>query len=172
MKALLIGAGGIGQNVYLPQLMKKGFTVDTLDSVIPATYDNVDKVDSTYDVAVICTPNFTHYEIATYIAKKNIAPVIFVEKPGFASADIWNNTVEQYRATKFIMCKNNLYRDKQGAITGYTNDPSADKMLRLDIKWLNNNRVPNPGGWSTNRKLSGGGVASVSYTHLTLPTKA
>ena len=100
MKALLIGAGGIGQNVYLPQLMKKGFTVDTVDSILPATYDNVDKVDSTYDVAVICTPNFTHYEIATYIAKKNIAPVIFVEKPGFASADMWNNTVEQYRATK------------------------------------------------------------------------
>ena len=40
MKALLIGAGGIGQNVYLPQLMKKGFTVDTVDSVLPATYDN------------------------------------------------------------------------------------------------------------------------------------
>ena len=33
-------------------------------------------------------------------------------------------------------------------------------MLRLNIKWLNNNRVPNPGGWSTNKKLAGGGVAS------------
>ena len=51
MKALLIGAGGIGQNVYLPQLMKKGFTVDTVDSILPATYDNVDKVDSTYAVS-------------------------------------------------------------------------------------------------------------------------
>ena len=99
---------------------------------MPATFDNVDKVDKKYEVAIICTSNFTHFEIATYIAKKNIAPVVFVEKSGFASADMWSNTVEQYKATKFIMCKNNLYRDKQGAITGYTNDPDADKMLRLD----------------------------------------
>ena len=54
MKALLIGAGGIGQNVYLPQLINKGFVVETVDSNLPATYDNIDKVDSTYDVAVIC----------------------------------------------------------------------------------------------------------------------
>ena len=166
MKALLIGAGGIGQNVYLPQLIKKGFTVDTVDSNLPATFDNVDKVDRKYEVAIICTPNFTHFEIATYIAKKNIAPIVFVEKPGFASADMWSNTVEQYKATKFIMCKNNLYRDKQGAITGYTNDPDADKMLRLDIKWLNNNRVPNPGGWSTNKNYAGGGVALDLFPHL------
>ena len=102
MKALLIGAGGIGQNVYLPQLIKKGFTVDTVDSNLPATFDNVDKVDRKYEVAIICTPNFTHFEIATYIAKKNIAPVVFVENPDDSGRvlkdyNITNDQKQQYK---------------------------------------------------------------------------
>ena len=41
MKALLVGTGGIGRNVYLPQLQNQGFAVTTADLYDPtADYQN------------------------------------------------------------------------------------------------------------------------------------
>jgi|TARA_B110000503_G_scaffold53231_1_gene85616 predicted dehydrogenase len=163
MKALLIGLGGIGSNVYLPELIKLGYTVDTVDPLVSgATFEDIKQVTDSYDVAVICTPNFTHDSIARLIAEK--VECIFIEKPGLPSSSQWNNLCEDFPNTKFIMCKNNLYRSNYGAIDDFLK--GDEELISVDITWFNANRVPNPGGWSTQRRKAWGGVALDLFPHL------
>ena len=63
-RALLIGVGGIGSNVYLTELQKYGYDVTTVDNTNPADHTSIDTVQGVFDVAVICVPNFLH----TYFA--------------------------------------------------------------------------------------------------------
>ena len=69
MKALLAGFGGIGANVYWPELNKLGYEVSILDAATPnANYRDVSQITTPFDIAVICTPNFTHSKIAEGLA--------------------------------------------------------------------------------------------------------
>lgn len=163
MKALLIGLGGIGRNVYLPELKRIGYTVTTVDlKEHDADYDDVDSVAGKFDVAVICTPNFTHDALARKIA--NQCESVFIEKPGLPSAEQWNTLCEDYPKTRFIMCKNNLYRDSYGAVDDFL--AGNEELIGIDVTWFNANRIPNPGTWSTNRRSAWGGVALDLFPHL------
>ena len=163
MKAILVGTGGIGKNVYLPQLQAQGFDVTTCDLYdATADYNNPTDIKGKFEVGVICTPNFSHELIANHLADK--CKVVLVEKPGLPSADMWNALCDENPKTKFVMCKNNMYRNNLGAIQKWKD--SEEKPLRIEINWLNKNRVPNPGGWSTNRKTAWGGVALDLFPHL------
>jgi len=163
MKALLIGLGGIGINVYLPELIKIGYTVDTVDPVISsATFKDTSEATGEYDVAVICTPNFTHDSIARQLA--NTVDCIFIEKPGLPSSSQWNNLCEDFPDTKFILCKNNLYRSNYGAVDDFLQ--GGEEFTRIEVTWFNANRIPNPGGWSTQRRKAWGGVALDLFPHL------
>ena len=65
MKALLVGTGGIGRNVYLPQLQAQGFAVTTADLFDPtADYQNPNDAKGKFDVGVVCTPNYSHEQVA------------------------------------------------------------------------------------------------------------
>ena len=160
-RALLIGVGGIGSNVYLTELRKYGYDVVTVDNTNPADHTSIDTVQGVFDVAVICVPNFLH----TYFADEcaTFCKVIFIEKPGLPSADQWNALCDKHPHTRFIMCKNNMYRDTYGFLD---NVAQIDDITSIKINWLNKNRVPNPGYWSTNRKQSWGGVALDLFPHL------
>ena len=70
MKALIVGMG-IGQ-LYHSVFSSLGYEIDTVDSnpEKTATFKTADVVSGTYDIAVICTPNFTHELIARTIASK------------------------------------------------------------------------------------------------------
>ena len=163
MKAILVGLGGIGRNVYYPQLVNLGFDVVTVDLYdTNADYNNVTDAPGKYEVGIVCTPNHSHELIATQLAKK--CKVVLVEKPGLPSKDMWSALCEEHPKTKFIMCKNNMYRNNLGAVQKWRD--SDEKPLRIEVNWLNKNRVPNPGGWSTNRKQAWGGVALDLFPHL------
>ena len=163
MKALLVGLGGIGRSVYLPQLRKIGYTVTTVDlNERDADYNDIDYLAGKYDVAVICTPNFTHDSIARTIADQ--CENIFIEKPGLPSAEQWNALCEDFPDTRFIMCKNNLYRDSYGAVEDFLT--GEEELIGIDVTWFNANRIPNPGTWSTNRHSAWGGVALDLFPHL------
>ena len=163
MKALLIGLGGIGRNVYLPELKRIGYAVTTVDlKEHDADYDDAGSVAGKFDVAVICTPNFTHDALARKIA--NQCESVFIEKPGLPSAEQWNTLCEDYPKTRFIMCKNNLYRDSYGAIDDFLT--GKEELIGIDVTWFNANRIPNPGTWSTNRRSAWGGVALDLFPHL------
>ena len=159
--ALLIGVGGIGGNVYLNELRALGYSVTTVDNVAQADHVSIDDVKGVFDVAVICVPNYLHEYFAEQIAP--YVKTVFIEKPGLPTADQWNHLCDRFPATRFIMCKNNLYRDSYGFLD---NVDSIDNITSIKINWLNKNRVPNPGNWSTNRKKAWGGVALDLFPHL------
>src|SRR5271165_522543 len=109
MKALLAGFGGIGANVYYPELRKIGYDVDILDAkVSDVKYTDVRQVNQAYDLAVICTPNFTHEELAVVLANKGVRQ-IFIDKPGLRTSHKWWNMCHIYNKTHFHLVKNNLY---------------------------------------------------------------
>ena len=163
MRALLVGLGGIGANVYLPQLIKLGYTVTTVDqNVSLANYKSVEEVEGEFHIAIICTPNFTHEHIARTLAR--FCRTIFIEKPGLPSAESMQKLQNSYTDVKFIMCKNNLYRGSYGAL-----DALLGKDIRptkIEVSWLNADRIPSPGSWFTNRQLAWGGVALDLFPHL------
>ena len=51
MKALLVGTGGIGRNVYLPQLQNQGFSVTTADLYdTSADFQNPNDAKGNFDI--------------------------------------------------------------------------------------------------------------------------
>jgi predicted dehydrogenase len=163
MRALLVGLGGIGSNVYLPQLEKLGYTVTTVDKhVSDADFDDVSLAQGVFDVAVICTPNFTHEPIARQIALRCLN--VFIEKPGLPSAKAWQKLCSDFPNTRFIMCKNNLYRSSYGEFERVLD--GSVTPTSIVINWLNEDRVPSPGSWFTNKETAWGGVALDLFPHL------
>ena len=119
MRALLAGFGGIGANVYYPELKKLGYDVDVLDAKVPdVQYTDVKQVQQAYDLAVVCTPNFTHEEIAATLASKGTEH-IFIDKPGLQTERKWYKMCFQYPDTMFHLVKNNLYRADYGKLDNY-----------------------------------------------------
>jgi outer membrane protein OmpA-like peptidoglycan-associated protein len=87
-RSLVIGMG-IGQ-LYKTVLEKLGHEVVTVDkdTAKGADFDSVDSalvVYGLFDTVHICTPNFTHFEIAARVAPHS--KIVFIEKPGVATSD-------------------------------------------------------------------------------------
>jgi predicted dehydrogenase len=159
MKALIVGMG-IGQ-LYHSVFSSLGYSIDTVDAnpEKAATYASVDDIASEYDIAVICTPNFTHEVIARTIANK--CKIVLVEKPGVQDSKSWSCLVEDFPNTRFMMVKNNQYRDE---IKLFKN--RADQSEHVNVVWNNKNRIPNPGSWFTTKDLSFGGVSRDLIPHM------
>lgn len=160
MKSLIIGMG-IGQlyKQVLTQLNSNIITVDlNLDADYKFYHDAITQ-HKKFDSVHICTPNFTHESIARAVAK--YTRLLFIEKPGLEFESSWRNLVGDFPQTRIMMVKNNMWRD------------NLDKMRELykrsttiNLHWLNNNRVPKPGSWFTNKKLAFGGVSRDLLPHL------
>jgi predicted dehydrogenase len=158
MKALIIGMG-IGR-LYRDIYERKGWSVVTVDSMVPADFTDVrDVTDTDFDTAHVCTPNFLHKHHAEVAADR--AKIVFVEKPGLLDALAWSMLVNQNQKAKIVMVKNNQYRSEIPDLRTL-----ADNSTDIDINWNNKNRVPSPGGWFTERKKSWGGVSRDLMPHL------
>jgi predicted dehydrogenase len=160
MRSLVIGMG-IGE-LYKRVLDELRHEIVTVDTQKPADFTSVDAAIDQYDhfdLAFICTPNYTHEQIAYKIASKS--HIVFVEKPGVISADHWQILHDSFPNTKFMMVKNNQYRDEIAILKNLIN-----QILIIDIRWINYNRIPNPGSWFTNKKLAFGGVNRDLMPHL------
>ena len=162
MKSIIVGMG-IGQ-LYYDVLTKLGHEVITVDSDPNknASYTTVDAAlaaHDRFDTAHVCTPNFTHEAVSRQLA--NHASIIFVEKPGFASEYQWREFREQFPNVRLIMVKNNQWRD-----TLPTMQALAKRSSKIDINWINNDRIPRPGSWFTNKVLAWGGVSRDLLPHL------
>jgi predicted dehydrogenase len=162
-KALIIGLG-FGQAVYKPVLTELGYEVITvdMDTSKGADFSNLDdaiRVHSKFDTVNICTPNFTHIELARKIAA--FTKIVFVEKPGVVNSEAWRWLCADYPKTRFMMVKNNQYRD---TITQFKE--LADKRSIVKVVWNNKNRIPNPGSWFTTKELAFGGVSRDLIPHM------
>lgn len=162
-KALIIGLG-FGQAVYKPVLTELGYEVITvdMDTSKGADFSNLDDaihVHRKFDTVNICTPNFTHINLARAVAP--YADIVFVEKPGVKDHFAWRQMVIDNPSTRFMMVKNNQYRDtiEQFKIL-------ANQSHTVRIVWNNKNRIPNPGSWFTTKELAYGGVSRDLIPHM------
>lgn len=159
MRSLIVGMG-IGQ-LYHSVFNSLGYTVDSVD-IDPsknATFKSVEEVVDNYDIAVVCTPNYTHEVIARTIAKK--CKIVLVDKPGVVDSKSWQCLVEDFPNTRFMMVKNNQYRDE---ISEFQRLVGSSK--RIHVIWNNKNRIPHPGSWFTTKDLAFGGVSRDLIPHM------
>lgn len=161
MKSLIVGMG-FGNAVYKPVLEDIGSAVITVDPIKPADFKTVEdaiKEHTYFDTVNICTPNFTHEDIARRVA--NNSSIVFVEKPGVKDSACWKKLVEDFPKTRFMMVKNNQYRSEIGYLKNLSN-----QSLDVSVIWNNKNRIPNPGSWFTTKDLAFGGVSRDLIPHM------
>lgn len=162
MKSLIVGMG-IG-NLYKDVLNKLGHTIVTVDMDPNKHADYLDLTTALdehpcFDTVHICTPNFTHEDIARQVAEHT--RIVFIEKPGVESALAWFNLTEDYPNTRFMMVKNNMWRTNIAELAA-----SAGQAKTVNIRWIRKNCIPHPGSWFTTRKLAYGGVSRDLMPHL------
>ena len=163
MKHSLIIGMGIGQ-LYQVELLKLGHTVITVDNDTnkSADYTNLQVALDThapFDTIHICTPNFTHETIANQVAK--FTKIVFIEKPGVIDSAHWKSLINSNLSTRFMMVKNNQWREEIDIMKELSND-----AVSIQIRWLNRDRVPSPGSWFTTKDLAFGGVSRDLLPHL------
>lgn len=161
MKSLIVGMG-IG-NLYKDVLTKLGHEVITVDNNPNVKADfavlNAALLCGPFDTVHICTPNFTHENIARQVARHT--RIVFIEKPGVESALAWSNLTADYPSTRFMMVKNNMWRNNIPELVA-----SASIAKIVNIRWIRKNCIPHPGSWFTTRKLAYGGVSRDLMPHL------
>jgi predicted dehydrogenase len=162
MRSLIVGMG-IGQ-LYKQVLTELEIEVVTVDSDISkgADFPSIEPallVHGSFDTVHICTPNFTHFEMAMKLAP--YAKIVFIEKPGVANSNNWATLLSTFPKTRFMMVKNNMWRDNIEEMKSCVNSARTVKL-----KWINKNRIPGPGTWFTNKQLAFGGVSRDLMPHL------
>jgi predicted dehydrogenase len=162
MKSLIVGLG-IG-SLYKSILEAMGGIVVTadMDPNKNANYRTITEVlrdHNHFDTVHICTPNFTHYQLAELAAAH--AKIVFIEKPGFQTSTDLEVINQKYPSTRFMMVKNNMWRTNVNAIRDHVR--SADV---IKINWINHDRVPNPGSWFTTKQFAWGGVSRDLMPHM------
>jgi predicted dehydrogenase len=162
MKSLVVGMG-IGQ-LYKTVLTELGYDVVTVDTDKSKGADYIDLKQAltdhkNFDTVNICTPNYTHLQVARSVAKHS--RIVFIEKPGLGTSAQWQRLCNEFPRTRFMMVKNNQYRDNIDVLTAL-----ASRASLISLTWINNDRVPNPGTWFTTYDLAYGGVSRDLLPHL------
>ena len=161
MRSLIIGMG-IG-NLYKDVLTKIGHEVVTVD-LDPTKADFTDiklaiRKHSWFETAHICTPNFTHKELAEQVAAH--AKIVFIEKPGLKTSKEWTDLVKMRPYTRFMMVKNNMWRNNMPQLL-----EQATHAKQVHIRWIRKNCIPSPGSWFTTKDKAFGGVSRDLMPHL------
>jgi predicted dehydrogenase len=161
-RSLIVGMG-IGQ-LYKTVLEKLGHEVITVDQDITKgamlpSIDSAVLLYAPFDTVHICTPNFTHFQLAAKLAP--VSKIVFVEKPGVAKSENWATLVHTFPNTRFIMVKNNMWRNNISELAEL-----ANKAKTVKIRWIRKNCIPSPGSWFTTKKLAFGGVSRDLMPHL------
>ncbi len=162
MKSLIIGMG-IGQ-LYKSVLTQLDYEICTVDSDINknADFPRIEPailIHGSFDTVHICTPNFTHLELAVKLAP--VSKIVFIEKPGLINKSEWAKLCKRFPRTRFMMVKNNMWRENIDEL-----QEKATVAKNVDIEWIRRNCIPSPGSWFTTRKLAFGGVSRDLMPHL------
>ena len=162
MKSLIIGMG-IGQlyKKVSEELNYETYTVDMNKELNPS-FTSIDQAlanTSDIDVSVISLPNYLHESTARMIA--NHSKIILIEKPGLKTSKDWQKLVSNFPNTRFMMIKNNQWRDNIAEMKQH-----YKHCKNVKVVWNNKNRVPKPGTWFTNKDLAFGGVSRDLLPHL------
>lgn len=162
MKSLIVGMG-IGE-LYKKVLTDLGHTVFTVD-LNPEKNSDYISVDQAiqdhnhFDTVNICTPNFSHKQITEKVAM--YSKIVFIEKPGLKNSQEWVSLIKKYPNTRFMMVKNNMWRNNIDELKNLVTVSS-----RIEINWLRENCIPSPGSWFTNKDFAFGGASRDLMPHL------
>lgn len=159
-KSLIIGMG-IGK-LYSQVLKDLNQDVITADPVAHADYlywEDALIAHKSFDTVHICTPNFTHELIARKLA--NYTRLMFIEKPGLVSEAHWKKLIYDFPRTRIVMVKNNMWRDNIKQLQSLYESSNT-----VSFNWLNQNRIPKPGSWFTDKSKAFGGVSRDLLPHL------
>jgi len=160
--SIVVGMG-IG-NLYKSVLENLGYNVVTVDSDPSKGAEFTDIAEAImqygyFDTAHVCTPNFTHAELANILG--DCSRVVFVEKPGLENAEEWGRLIATNQHTRIMMVKNNMWRENINELREL-----ASKAKSVRFNWINKDRIPSPGTWFTTRELAFGGVSRDLMPHL------
>lgn len=162
MKSLVIGLG-FGEK-YTRMLKTMGHQVYTIDPnpTKSADYTMFEQAleSAPWDTAHISTPNYTHYTLARRAAHHG-TKIVFVDKPGVETPEQWQSLVEEFPNTRFMMVKNNQYRQGIDELK-----QKYEHAKDITFIWQNNNRVPSPGSWFCNKTKAFGGVSRDLLPHI------
>jgi predicted dehydrogenase len=160
-KTVCIVGLGIGK-LYVSACKYYNWDVITVDQnkALNADYLNVDDIpkDVHIDLAVICTPNYTHERVARQLGSRYVTNIV-VEKPGFQHAGSWLGFQQQYPKSRLWMVKNNQFRTLFA-------DLQDKEIEKIQLFWLNKNRIPGAGSWFTDKYKSYSGVSRDLMPHL------
>lgn len=136
-------------------------TVDINTSLEPdfLSIDHALSEINNVDISIVTVPNYLHYSIAEKVAPHS--KIVLVEKPGVKNPAEWLSLCNNFPATRFMMIKNNQYRDNIKQLFALYH-----KSKNISFNWINENRVPKPGSWFTDKNLSYGGVSRDLLPHL------
>ena len=141
-KTVCVVGLGIGK-LYVSAAKAHGWNIITVDQneSLNADYLSVDDIpnDVHIDMGIICTPNFTHQQVARQLGAKYVTNIV-VEKPGFRCLGEWLGFQQQYPKSRLWMVKNNqfrtLFEELQGKeiekITGPDQGASKSESLGRD----------------------------------------
>ena len=154
-----MGFGSLYKSIY-DGMDHDVVTVDA-DPTKGADYTSFDAIpeDMRFSIAHICTPNFTHESVARTIAAR--CKIVIIEKPGVINKIEWERLCLDFPSTRFMMTKNNQYRDNINEMLELYKDAES-----VHLHWINHNRVPNAGSWFTTKQLAYGGVSRDLLPHL------
>jgi predicted dehydrogenase len=158
--SLVVGLGNFGRvyKTILEQMKHRVYTVDPYNA--SADFSSIaETINIEFETAHICTPNYSHYALARQAAVNS--RIVFVEKPGFESAEHWSSIQDEFPGTRFTMTKNNQYRSNIKELKQL-----ARECKNIHLHWINYDRVPGPGSWFTNQDLAFGGVSKDLAPHM------
>ena len=160
-KTVCVVGLGIGK-LYVDACKRLEWTVITVDqnATLSADYLSVDDIPDNIqiDMGIVCTPNYTHLRVARQLGYKHAINIV-VEKPGFFCLGDWLGFQQQYPISRLWMVKNNQFRT-------LFEDLQGKQIEKIQLLWLNKNRIPGAGSWFTDKYKSYGGVSRDLMPHL------
>ncbi len=187
LKYACIGAGGIARKKHLPGYSADGRVEvaavcdsDLLLSEKLAKDFAVEHVYTDYkemiaaekpDIVSVCTPNFTHAEIAVFALEHGCH--VHVEKPMAINVQQARSIVQaaERNGKQVLHGLNKRYMGQTFLIQRLISEGFFGEIYKASCGWERNSGIPGTGRWFTNKALSGGGAMidlGVHYLDLTL----
>lgn len=187
LKYACIGTGGIARKKHLPGYSADGrvklaavcdsdlLLAEKLakDFGVKHVYDDYkDMIEAEKpDIVSVCTPNFTHAEIAVYALEHGCH--VHVEKPmalNAQQAELIAKTAEE-NGKQVLHGLNKRYLGQTFLIQRLISEGFFGEIYKASCGWERSSGIPGTGRWFTDKALSGGGAMidlGVHYLDLTL----
>lgn len=177
----IVGCGWIANNAYLPVLVQMdevqvdavcdmvcSLAMDTAKKFNITNYvDNYDEfLDLSLDGIIICTPNYTHKELAVRALSKG--KNVLCEKPIVTKYEEIMEILSMVEKSGKICLPAyvNRFREDVMEFNRTVKRENLGAIEKVQGEWIREKGIPRLGTWFTNKKLAGGGVLIDLGSHI------